>query len=314
MYDDITIIVIGKNEGRNLPRCFTSIKGLTQNIIYVDSDSSDNSIQIARSFGVKIILSVKGPFLSASLGRYIGSKHIQTKYTQFLDGDMTIDAQWLGVAKNTLEGDSRIAAVLGYKKVYTKNESDYFILSDKKRWEPDYMGGAFLIRTSSYFECGEFDIRLIGEEERDLYVRLRKTNHRVYYIHYLMASHYDFKKTSLRKRLFSNMLVSIWVPMIKSIQNGTIKEYIFVYRYLLFPLICEIATLATIIFAYAGVCKYGLAVQVIEFLYCVIIKRKGYFILWKAGVINFPRLIIMLKRKVTYTVEKIESIEDQRLG
>ena len=314
MYNDITIIVIGKNEGSNLPRCFTSIKRLTRNIIYVDSDSSDNSIQIARSFGVRIILSVKGPFLSASLGRYIGSKHIQTKYAQFLDGDMTIDAHWLGVAKNTLEGDSRIAAVLGYKKVYTKNESDYFILSDKKRWEPDYMGGAFLIRTSSYYECGEFDIRLIGEEERDLYVRLRKINLKVYYIHYLMASHYDFKNTSLRKRLFSNMLVSIWIPMIKSIQMGAIKQYIFVYRFLLFPLICEIVTLCTIFLGSEGILKYGLAVQGIEFLYCVSIKRKGYFILWKAGIINIPRLIKMLKRKITFTVEKIEIPEAQRLG
>lgn len=50
----ISACMIIKNEEHNLPRCLTSIKSLVDEIIIVDTGSTDKSIEIAESFGAKI--------------------------------------------------------------------------------------------------------------------------------------------------------------------------------------------------------------------------------------------------------------------
>lgn len=56
----ISVIVIGRNEGARLERCLTSVeKALWQmphEIIYVDSGSTDNSLDIARAHSVRCLL------------------------------------------------------------------------------------------------------------------------------------------------------------------------------------------------------------------------------------------------------------------
>ena len=43
-----------KDEEANLPRCLTSIKDIVDEIIIVDTGSTDKSIEIAESFGAKV--------------------------------------------------------------------------------------------------------------------------------------------------------------------------------------------------------------------------------------------------------------------
>ena len=47
-------------------------------------------------------------------------------------------------------------------------------------------------------ETGFLDIRMVGEEERDLYVRIKERGYQVWYINCLMSSHYDFKSRGIR--------------------------------------------------------------------------------------------------------------------
>ena len=46
---DIGIVVIGRNEGERLIRCLHSLQDYIQYSIYVDSASSDNSIEHAKN-------------------------------------------------------------------------------------------------------------------------------------------------------------------------------------------------------------------------------------------------------------------------
>jgi len=306
MKDRVTFIVIGRNEGRNLARCFTSIKKISDNIIYVDSDSDDDSILIAKSFNIKRIIKLKSNYYSASLGRYVGAQEAKTEFIQFIDGDMTLSKCWIPFAIKRLSSTDDVAVVLGYKKVYKKNDRDYSILSDNKEWEPDYLGGAFLIRTNVYKKANGFDVRMIGEEERDLYVRIRSLGLRVLSLQHLMVSHYDFKNTNLKLLLFSERTASVWLPLINAFINRNFKSYIFVYRQLLPSLLLDILTIIFICTFSLKYLFFAILLQIIELIYVLSIRRRGYFIFWKAGFISILKAIKLYRRKIDYSVEIID--------
>ncbi len=50
----VSVIVPVRNEGHNLPRCLESLRGVGE-VYVVDSQSSDETAEIARSFGAKVV-------------------------------------------------------------------------------------------------------------------------------------------------------------------------------------------------------------------------------------------------------------------
>ena len=52
----IGVVVIGRNEGEHLKRCLASILAQHQGpVVYVDSGSSDGSVEYAQSVGVDVV-------------------------------------------------------------------------------------------------------------------------------------------------------------------------------------------------------------------------------------------------------------------
>ena len=51
----ISVVIITLNEERNLARCLDSVKDVADEIIIVDSHSTDNTVDIARGYGAKVI-------------------------------------------------------------------------------------------------------------------------------------------------------------------------------------------------------------------------------------------------------------------
>ena len=154
MISDLTFVIIGRNESQHLARTFKSVLKVTDNIIFVDSNSADNSISIAKEFEIKKILKVCSSQGTAALSRSIGAKEVKTKYIHFLDGDETIEFSWIKKAIKKIENNKKIAAVHGYKKVFKNNEYDFFIKSDKADWEADYLQG-MVIPHRPYLVCPE---------------------------------------------------------------------------------------------------------------------------------------------------------------
>ena len=295
--NEVTFVVIGRNEGKLLEQCFLSILQFSKNIIYVDSNSDDNSVEIAKRLNINNILQLKSNFYSASLGRYVGAKNVKTKYIQFVDGDMELDSNWIGKGIHYLEKNISIAAVIGFKKVFKNNMENFKILSDKKDWQPDYLGGAILIKTDMYHEIGGFDPKLKSEEERDLYVRLKHQGYQAWYLHTLFGSHYDLKNRNLHHTFFSGSQAGLWLTMLKAIKNCQFYSYLFVYRRLIFPLMCEIMCFLTIFLGLKTWILSSFILQFVEALYCKIINRPGYFILWKSAFLIFLKHIKFTEEK-----------------
>ena len=52
----ISIVIITKNEEKNIPRCLESVKELSDEILVVDDHSTDRTAEICRSSGCRVIL------------------------------------------------------------------------------------------------------------------------------------------------------------------------------------------------------------------------------------------------------------------
>ena len=63
---EIGVIAIGRNEGERLRRCLDSVVGKGFSVVYVDSNSTDGSVDFARSVGAEVVeLDMSLPFSAA---------------------------------------------------------------------------------------------------------------------------------------------------------------------------------------------------------------------------------------------------------
>ncbi|MFP4006603.1 MAG: glycosyltransferase, partial [Spirulinaceae cyanobacterium] len=57
------LVAIGRNEGDRLRQCLQSVRDTVETVVYVDSGSTDGSVEMARSLGVEVVeLNLDLPF------------------------------------------------------------------------------------------------------------------------------------------------------------------------------------------------------------------------------------------------------------
>ena len=57
--NDITAIILTKNEEANIERCINSIKNVVDRICVVDSGSTDRTIELAKELGADAVIDIK---------------------------------------------------------------------------------------------------------------------------------------------------------------------------------------------------------------------------------------------------------------
>lgn len=178
----VAAVVIGRNEAPRLASCLAALNLQVENIVYVDSDSHDDSIAIARSQGASVVeLERNAPF-TAARARNAGVVPLMQRpsppqFVQFIDGDCEIQPHWIATAIDHLQNHSDVAVVCGRRRERFPDASPYNWLCDIE-WnsavgEAESCGGDSLVRTAAFHEVGGFDPSLIAGEESDLCYRLR---------------------------------------------------------------------------------------------------------------------------------------------
>lgn len=193
--DDVAIIAIGRNEGERLGRSLTSCLSSGCAVIYVDSNSTDGSVDLARSLGVTVVeLDMSIPF-SAARARNAGFEKISpaVKYVQFLDGDCELVAGWIDGAKRELEANAELAVVCGRRRERFPEKSIYNRLIDVEWATPIGIarncGGDSLMRVEMFRAVGGFDPSVPAGEEPELCQRLRNKGWKIARIDAEMTLH-----------------------------------------------------------------------------------------------------------------------------
>ena len=194
----IAAVVIGRNEGQRLITCLESLLGCVEHIIYVDSGSSDNSLQEAEKRSVICLsLDMNLPF-TAARARNEGANYLIQKYhdlsaIQFIDGDCEICSGWMTKAKEFLVENSKYAVVCGRRRERFPEQSIYNELCDIEWDTPigDTMacGGDALIRVDAYKQVNGYRDDLIAGEEPEMCFRLRREGWSIYRLNAEMTLH-----------------------------------------------------------------------------------------------------------------------------
>lgn len=198
---DIGIVIIGRNEGARLERCFESLRYRKIPIVYVDSGSSDNSVCTAQLYVQTVLkLNPERPF-SAARARNEGfakllQLHPDLKFVQFLDGDCVLAPQWLRAAESALLRDPQLAAVVGHLQEIYPEATVYNRLCSLE-WKSEIgnladfgtFGGISTIRADVFLKLGGFNPDVIAGEDSELGVRMSLAGYKIAKIDHQMAWH-----------------------------------------------------------------------------------------------------------------------------
>lgn len=97
----ITLSMIVKNEEKFLPDCLESVRGIVDEIVIADTGSTDKTLEIARSFGAKI---VNFPWQNDfSAARNASLQNCTGEWILYLDADERIDPKQAEYIRSTLQ-------------------------------------------------------------------------------------------------------------------------------------------------------------------------------------------------------------------
>jgi GT2 family glycosyltransferase len=194
----VGLVVIGRNEGERLRRCLLSLQGSRHTVVYVDSASTDGSVELARSLGADVVpLDMSTPF-TAARARNAGFRRLleidpQVDVVQFIDGDCELIDGWLDTAQAFLKGRPEVACVCGRLRERHPERSVYNRLCevewDRPAGQTDACGGIAMMRRALFAQAQGFREDLLAGEEPELCARLRAQGFTIWRLADHMAWH-----------------------------------------------------------------------------------------------------------------------------
>lgn len=116
----ISAIVLTYNEEEVLEDALKSLKDFADEIIIVDSNSTDKTISIAKKYNARI---VEHPLVSFSEQRNIGADHAKGDFLFYLDADERLTPEFTKDAKNLVDAYNPESHIAGY---FIKRKTFYF--------------------------------------------------------------------------------------------------------------------------------------------------------------------------------------------
>lgn len=118
----ISVVIPAYNEEKYLPACLSAFRKQTFKdfeLIVVDNNSTDKTVEIARSFGARVIHELQQGMIPA---RERGYREARCDIIARTDADTTVPPDWLDIVYNTFKTHPHAVALMGtlhspYKKV-----------------------------------------------------------------------------------------------------------------------------------------------------------------------------------------------------
>ncbi|MEM3698008.1 MAG: glycosyltransferase [Candidatus Bathyarchaeia archaeon] len=175
----VSVIVPTYNSQTTLRQCLQSIQKQIYKrieIIVVDRHSTDETVQIAKNFKVKLFYVTQ----ERSTAKNLGAKNARGEYLLFLDSDMELSSHVVEECVKLCEERNFDAAVVplitdavGFLAECRKLEVELY------SYDPNYFLMPRFFRKTVFFKVGGFDEKLICGEDFDLARRCETQGYRI---------------------------------------------------------------------------------------------------------------------------------------
>jgi len=250
----VDIVVIGRNEAallhETLESVFVAVARFREEgnpepmIVYVDGQSTDPSIDIARAMNIDVWVVPGIP--TASKGRAIGAEACRGEYVMFLDGDTLLAPDWLLTAVPYLESHPSVAGVGGRLdwrmlrdgRVTATLDNYWNTRSDGER-ATDGIGGNFLYKRAILDQIGGWNRNLKCGEEFELNLRFAHAGYTLRRLTTPMGIHRDAKTEGPRGFLRRYLLTPLVLDAGRLTRSAPFSPrvfYLLLRRYWLYAL------------------------------------------------------------------------------
>lgn len=197
-HSEVAAVVIGRNEGQRLVNCLNSIRAEIDQVVYVDSGSTDDSLANAAAANVpSLSLGTNLPFTAArarNLGAvYLSNLPTPPTYIQFIDGDCELQPYWLAKARVFLDRHPDYAVVAGRRRERFPDKSIFNRWCDLEWQTPlgdtKACGGDAFIRLSAFQQLSGYRAEMIAGEDPELCFRFRAAGWRIFRLDEEMTLH-----------------------------------------------------------------------------------------------------------------------------
>ena len=213
----ITIIIPVYNGASFLPQCLDAISKSSYRsfeIIAVDDCSTDDSAEICKSYGAKVLATSRqsGP----GAARNLAAESAVGEILFFVDADVVVKPETIGLVADRFENQPEISALFGsyddepaeknFLSQY-KNLQHHFVHQNSRSDASTFWAGLGAIKRSVFLEFDGFDCKKFGApmiEDIDLGFRLRKAGHQILLDPNIQAKH--LKKWMVMNHLRTEIL------------------------------------------------------------------------------------------------------------
>lgn len=201
----VSVIITTKNEEEVIERLIQSIKRQTFKnieIILVDNNSEDQTVEIARKMGVKVY--IFGPERSAQ--RNFGAKRGKGAYFLFVDADMELSKDVIKECVDLIKKDNGIGGIAIPEESIAKNFWEKVKAYERSFYnlQGDHITDAARFFTrKAFLKAGGYDTNITGPEDWDLRKNILKSGYQIGRIKALIFHHERITSlTSLIKKKY----------------------------------------------------------------------------------------------------------------
>lgn len=135
MNNNLTVVVLTKNEEKNIVAVVQNAKKFAAEVLIVDSGSTDKTVQLAEENGAKVVYRAWDNDFAAQ--RNFALQHVETEWVLYLDADERMNDELLASVKNAVGNDKTCQYSIKRKSVAFGQEFNYGVL------KPDFVPRLF---------------------------------------------------------------------------------------------------------------------------------------------------------------------------
>ncbi|MEI6512796.1 MAG: glycosyltransferase [bacterium] len=177
----LSLCMIVKNEERFLAQCLDSVKGLVDEIVLVDTGSTDKTVEIANKYGAKVFYSDWTNDFSAA--RNVSLSHATCDWVLVLDADEALDIGSFPIIEEAIsrpQFGGYLTSILSYLNANNKN--DVFT-------HPT-------VRLFRRLSCAKF----VGSIHEQVMASINEPGHQIGFLYGTSILHYGYEKTISAER------------------------------------------------------------------------------------------------------------------